>query len=383
LTPGARIAAAIAVLDRIASGEAAERALTNWGRAARHAGSGDRAAVRDLVFDVLRCWRSTAAAGGGTSGRARMIGLLRLRGEDPATLFTGAGHAPAPLNAVEAAVPPPAAGNVALDCPDWLESPLRESLGTAFEAVMQTLRSRAPVTLRVNVARIAPAEAAARLAAEGIATVPNPLSPWALTVTAGARRVAASAAYGEGLVELQDAASQAVVAALPVAPGMPVLDYCAGGGGKALALAALGCAVTAHDAEPRRMRDLPARAARAGAAIALAPPFAAGGWPLVLVDAPCSGSGAWRRQPEAKWRLTPARLAELTALQDAVLDAAAVRVAPGGRLAYATCSMLRVENEARVAAFAARGGWRRLWSRVWTPLDGGDGFFLALLAKDE
>jgi 16S rRNA (cytosine967-C5)-methyltransferase len=383
VTPGARIAAAIGVIDRIAAGDPAERALTNWGRSARYAGAADRAAVRDHVFDALRCWRSAAAAGGGADGRARMIGLLRLQGVDPAALFTGVGHAPAPLSAAEASAPPPPGGAVALDCPDWLEAPLRASLGADFEPVMQMLRRRAPVTLRVNVARAEPAAAAAALAAEGIATAPNPLAPWALTVTAGARRVAASAAYAAGLVELQDAASQAVVAALPVSKGLAVLDFCAGGGGKSLALAALGCAVTAHDADPARMRDLPARAARAGARIALAPPFRVGGWPLVLVDAPCSGSGAWRRQPEAKWRLTPARLAELTALQDAVLDAAAARVGPGGCLAYATCSMLEAENGDRIAAFCARSGWRPCLTRRWTPLQGGDGFFLALLARGE
>lgn len=383
MTPGARIAAAIAVIDRIAAGEAAERALTNWGRGARYAGSADRAAVRDLVFDALRCWRSAAAMGGGDGGRARMIGLLRLRGADPAEYFTGAGHAPPPLTETEAAAPPPPAGNVALDCPDWLEVPLRASLGSDFAPVMQALRHRAPVTLRVNAARATVPEAMAALAAAGIETAPNPLAPWALTVTAGARRLAASAVYAAGLVELQDAASQAVVAALPVAPGMPVLDFCAGGGGKALALAALGCALTAHDADPARMRDLPVRAARAGARITLAPPFRPGGWPLVLADAPCSGSGAWRRQPEAKWRLTPGRLSELMAMQDAVLDAAAAWVAPGGRLAYATCSLLRAENVERVAAFADRRGWRCVMSRAWTPLDGGDGFYLALLARGE
>jgi 16S rRNA (cytosine967-C5)-methyltransferase len=380
VTPGARIAAAIAVLDRIAAGEAAERALTNWARGSRYAGSGDRAAVRDLVFDALRRWRSSAVLGGGETGRARMIGLLRGAGRDPAAVFTGAGHAPAPLTPAEASPPRALTEEEALDVPAWLAPALRASLGADFAPVMARLRDRAPVFLRVNAARGGREAAVAALAAEGVVARPHPLSPWALEVTAGARRVTATAAFREGLVEVQDAASQAVMAALPVAPGMRVLDYCAGGGGKALALAASGARVTAHDANPARMRDLPARAARAGARIAVAPPFDPGGWPLVLADAPCSGSGAWRRQPEAKWRLTGAGLDRLCALQDAVLDAAAGHVAPGGTLAYATCSLLSAENEARVAAFLARHpGWRpEVWRR-WTPLDGGDGFFLACL----
>ncbi len=382
MTPGARVAAAIAVLDRIAAGEAAERALTNWARMARYAGSADRSAVRDLVFDALRRWRSSAALGGGADGRSRMIGLLRGQGIDPAPLFTGAGHAPPPLTAAEAAAAPPLSGLDALDCPDWLAGPLQDSLGDAFAPVMRLMRDRARVFLRANAARTTPDAAIAALAADGIAARPHPLAPWALEVTAGARRIAGSAAFRGGLVELQDAASQAVVAALDVTPGMPVLDFCAGGGGKALALAALGAAVTAHDAAPARMRDLPARAARAGVTVAIAPPFRPDGWPLVLADAPCSGSGAWRRQPEAKWRLTPEALARLTAAQDAVLHAAAGHVAPGGRLAYATCSLLAAENADRIAAFRARSPvWQVLAERRWTPRDGGDGFYLAIMGR--
>jgi 16S rRNA (cytosine967-C5)-methyltransferase len=163
-------------------------------------------------------------------------------------------------------------------------------------------------------------------------------------------------------------------------PGAPVLDYCAGGGGKALALAALGHPVTAHDADPGRMRDLPARAARAGTPVALdtAP---RGQWPAVLADVPCSGSGSWRRAPEGKWALTPARLDQLVALQGTILDRAAALVAPGGRLGHATCSLLDVENGAVVAGFLARRpGWRLLQARSWTPLEGGDGFHLSVLA---
>ncbi len=377
MTPAARLSAAIGVLDRWLAGEPAEKALTNWGRASRFAGSADRAAVRDLVFDAIRCRRSCAHRGGAETGRGLILGLLRGQGADPAGFFTGEGHAPAPLTAAEAEVPPPPEGLVALDCPDWLAPLLRDSLGGDFAPVMQVLRSRAPVFLRVNLARIPREEAAARLAAEGIAARPHPLAKTALEVTANARKIQNAAAFAEGLVELQDAASQAVIEALGQLDGLRVLDLCAGGGGKALAMAALGARVTAHDTIPARLKDLPPRAARAGARIAITD-RPEGPFDLVLADAPCSGSGAWRRQPEGKWRLTPARLAELTDLQGEILHRAAGLVGPGGRLAYATCSLLDAENADRAAAFlAAHPGFASTGDLRLTPLDGGDGFYLA------
>lgn len=383
MTPGARHAAAIAVLDRWLAGEPAEQALTNWARGSRYAGSGDRAAVRDLVFDAVRCRRSFAALGGSATGRGLVLGGLRAAGTDPAAVFTGEGRAPAPPTADEAGAPAPAdlPEAVALDCPDWLAPALRRDLGDDFVPVLQALRRRAPVFLRANLARATPAAARARLAAEGILAEPHPLAGTALAVTANARRIRSSSAFAEGLVDLQDAASQAVVEALDARPGMAVLDQCAGGGGKALALAALGARVTAHDADPARMRDLPARAGRAGVRIDLAEE-PRGTFDLVLADAPCSGSGAWRRAPEGKWALTPDRLAGLTALQSRIMDEAARHVRPGGRFAYATCSLLSAENEAQADGFCARHpGFAPVTRRRWSPLEGGDGFFLCVFAR--
>jgi 16S rRNA (cytosine967-C5)-methyltransferase len=246
---------------------------------------------------------------------------------------------------------------------------------------MALLRSRAPVFLRTNSARVTREDAAEALALEGIATAPHPLSPTALEVTRNARRVKSSRAFQDGLVELQDAASQAVAdALLPLSTHARVLDYCAGGGGKALALAAAGAQVTAHDADPRRMSDIPERARRAGVRIDVVPTGEPGlrVFDAVLVDAPCSGSGAWRRQPEAKWRLDAARLAELGALQAAVLRKAARHVRPGGRLAYATCSLLEEENGDVVSRFLAdTPDFVLETERRLTPLDGGDGFYIA------
>jgi len=385
MTPAARAAAAIAVLDRWLSGEAAEQALTNWGRANRYAGSGDRAAVRDLVFEAIRCRRSFAAWGGAGTGRGLIIGGLRAAGEAPEAVFTGEGHAPPPLTPAERVAPSPPMGLAALDCPDWLATGLQASLGEDFGPILALLRQRAPVFLRANLLRASRDEAQALLAAEGIVARPHSLAETALEVSGNARRIKASSAYLEGVVELQDAASQAVVAALPLRDGQRVLDYCAGGGGKTLAMAALAKGeFTAHDVVPARMRDLPERARRAGVRVRLneTAVLRREAFDLVLADAPCSGSGSWRRAPEAKWALTPERLAALCALQASILSKAALLVAERGVLAYATCSLLGVENEDQVAAFlAAHPGWVRQSSLRLTPLDGGDGFFLAILTR--
>lgn len=384
MTPAARLSAAIGCLDRILAGVSPEVALTSWGRASRYAGSGDRNAVRDLVFDALRCKRSFAALGGADTGRGLILGGLRDAGVDPAGYFTGEGHAPAILGAQETASTPH--GNVALDCPEWLAPQLQSGLADDFAPVMMALRCRAPVFLRVNTAKADRAAAMAALHAEGVGAALHPLSQTALEITENARKIQNSAAYLTGLVELQDASSQAVVDHLPLRDGMRVLDYCAGGGGKTLAMAARAkINLFAHDAAPTRMRDLPARAARAGVAIAISDnPSKSAPYDLILTDVPCSGSGSWRRDPVGKWALTPARLADLCAVQVEILNTVAPLVAPGGSLAYATCSMLNAENMDQINRFLAnRPDWTLQSHRSFTPLQGGDGFFIALLTRIE
>lgn len=388
MTPGARVQAAIEILDDILAGKPAEQALTGWARRSRFAGSKDRAAVRDHVFGALRARRSLAALGGAETGRGLMLGACRRGGTDPATVYSGEGHAPAPLTAEElAAGHAPAEGAEALDVPDWLWPDFTAGLGQEAEVAARALQSRAPVHLRVNLAKIDRAAAIDALAGEGVRAVAHPAADTALEVTEGARRIRNTAAYLDGRVELQDAASQALVEALPLADGMRVLDYCAGGGGKTLAMGARATlALFAHDAAPNRMRDLPERARRAGLAVELlddgqvarTAPF-----DLVLCDVPCSGSGAWRRAPEGKWRLTPAMLDELTRTQAAILDAAAPLVGPGGVLAYATCSLLMRENGDQIAGFLDRHpGWRCSWQQAWSVTGGTDGFFAAHLTRD-
>ena len=383
MTPGARVAAAADILDAILDGSPAEKALTSWARRSRFAGSKDRAAVRDHVFDALRRKRTAAAMGGAMTGRGLMLGLLRLAGADPAELMNGEGHAlPPPLP--EETGRTPEAGAEAADIPDWLWPLWNESLGDMATACADALKDRAPVFLRVNLHKATVAEAADRLRGEGIETRPAPLSPTALEVVAGARALRNSESFAQGIVELQDAASQAVVDALPLRDGTRVLDYCAGGGGKSLAMGARAdLQLWAHDAATARMRDLPTRAARAGLAVTLTDtPERHGPYDLVLCDAPCSGSGSWRRAPEGKWLLTPEGLAALQDTQSAILDQAAALVAETGVLAYATCSMLTAENDDQIRAFVARNpDWRVEKQVNWRVTDGADGFFLALLTR--
>lgn len=213
---------------------------------------------------------------------------------------------------------------------------------------------------------------------------PAEVAEAALVVRDGARRVAGSRAYREGVVELQDGSSQAAMERIAIPSAGRVLDFCAGGGGKTLALAARGEAQWfAHDAAPQRMRDLPERAERAGVSVTLLPNGVdtAAPFDLVLCDVPCSGSGTWRRTPDAKWRLCPQDLNALTDVQAGILDRASRLVAAGGRLVYATCSVLREENEAQIESFVARNPeWGVQTVERWSVSDDGDGFFLATLA---
>lgn len=381
MTPAARLSAAIEVLDRVLAGQPAELTLTHWARANRYAGSGDRAAIRDLVFDALRCKRSYAALGGAESGRGLVLGGQRAQGADLGGLFTGQGHAPAPIQPLETARAP--SDSEALDCPEWLVAPLRRALGADFEATLQALRHRAPTYLRVNLARITRSEAISRLLEETIVAEAVDLAATAIKVTGNARKVQLSPVYLQGLVELQDASSQAVVASLPLRDGMKVLDYCAGGGGKTLAMAALArLDLQAFDANPGRMQDLPGRAERAGAKVRILSQAPAGRFDLVLADVPCSGSGSWRRDPEGKWALDAGRLSDLVRMQRAIMATTARLVVQGGWLAYATCSMLCEENEDQIADFLHRfPGWSCASQHRFSPLSGGDGFFLALLQQ--
>lgn len=374
MTPGARIAAAIDVLDRWQDGVPVEKALTTWARGARYAGSGDRAAIRDHVYDTLRRLESCAGLGGGRDGRALMIGLCRLQGTDPAEVFTG-GYAPDPLSAEEAD-PPGFVPDIWTDVPTWLHVPLREALGDRAETVLQDMRARAPLYLRLNTQDKVSVE---DLLAEASITTERTSLDGALRVLDGGRRLRQSEPYLSGQVEIQDLSPQMAVAMIDWPDDGRILDYCAGGGGKALAIAARSdAAVHVHDANPARMRDIAPRAERGN--VALQPFDSALEYDVVLTDVPCSGSGTWRRDPEAKWQLSPDRLEALVATQAQIMDEAAALVRPGGRLVYMTCSLLRCENDDQVTAFLQRHpGWTRTGAAHLLPPEASDGFFVSEL----
>ncbi|MEM6375263.1 MAG: RsmB/NOP family class I SAM-dependent RNA methyltransferase [Pseudomonadota bacterium] len=393
MTPAARVAASIDVLDKILAGAPAEKALTNWARGARYAGSKDRAAVRDFVYQALRCRDSYGLRGGGQRGaltaRQIMIGQLRASGSDPAAFFTGEKFAPSPLSEAELYAPSEAATSLAADLPDWLWVRFVAALGERAAAEMaERLRHRAPITARVNTRKTTRAALITELAKDGISAAPVQDVSTALHLTQGARRLTQISAYLTGQIELQDAHSQAAMAALDVPDGAHILDLCAGGGGKTLALAArLDARYFAHDSQERRLRDLPERARRAGISVnVLATGELAhhGPYDLVLCDVPCSGSGTWRRTPEAKWTLTLDRLEALGKSQADILAQARSLTRPGGSIAYATCSVLDEENNAQITGFCDKNpGWTCGFSRSWPLNDQGDGFYLAVLHQPQ
>ncbi|MBW8783638.1 MAG: RsmB/NOP family class I SAM-dependent RNA methyltransferase [Novosphingobium sp.] len=391
MTPAARVQAAIEVLDLVivaarAQGAPADRIIAEWFRPRRFAGSGDRRAVRDLVYaSIRRCGEVPA------SGRAAM---LRLAADDPAltALFDGSPHAPAPIAPDERRAD-------AGPAPRWLTKLLKASDIAGEEAA--ALLERAPLDVRVNTLKAD--RDTIRLPLAGEPTV----APYGLRFPHGAPVEKWDVAL-DGVIEVQDTGSQLACLAVGAAPGEAVIDLCAGAGGKTMALAAAMAnrgRLLACDTDRGRLSRLPPRAARAGATIIetrlLDPGREAGAlsdWreraDAVLVDAPCSGTGTWRRNPEVRWRLTRDSLARLTALQARLLDLAATLVRPGGRLLYVVCSLLDGEGADQVARFLARHpGWaaerppltagveRGPGLRLTPAHDGTDGFFIARLVR--
>ena len=385
MTPAARYGAAIEILDQILDGMPVEKALTSWARRSRFAGSKDRAAIRDHVFEGVRRKRSASALGGAGTGRGIVLGLLRGQGIDPASVFTGEGHAPRALTDAEKSGGHTPDGGAALDLPDWLMPELEASLGDDLAVYAETLQSRAPVMVRVNLRKTTKAKAIAALDSEGITAEAVDIYDTALVVTSGERKINNSDVYKHGYIELQDGASQALVDAMPLRDGIKVLDLCAGGGGKTLAMAGRARAdFFAFDAKASRLKDLPERARRAGVKVTVCErPEDHGAFDLVLCDVPCSGSGSWRRAPQGKWALTAESLADLTEVQTEILNRAAAMVAPGGTIAFATCSVLEVENVRPVQRFLSKNqGWKSVKEHRWLPGDDGDGFSLSLLTKE-
>src|SRR5262245_11292183 len=426
---GAHIKAAIEVLDdALGRHRPVGTALADWGKSHRFAGSGDRAAIGNLVYDALRRRRSLAAQMGSDTTRAIALAAApRALGLTPAAVGAsadGSVHAAKPLSESEAtglarSVPADAPASVRGDFPDWLEPSLTRAFGAAAAEEGAALARRAPVDLRVNTLKADRDKVLKALARFG--PVPTPLSPVGVRLPApdGPGRqpnVEAEIGHGRGWYEVQDEGSQLAALMAVAGPRQQVLDICAGAGGKALAFAA-GMRNTgqiyAYDDDAARLRPIFERLKRAGvrnaqvlqpgdgaALTALGPRF-----DLVFVDSPCTGSGAWRRRPDAKWRLKPANLAQRRDEQRAILEMGAPMVKPGGRLVYATCSVLPEENGDQVARFLANHSgfatlpWREAWmagvsgeppasadrsdaTLLLTPArHGTDGFFIAVLRR--
>lgn len=389
MTPAARLQAAIEILDQVIAsarddGPPADAIVTRYFKQRRYAGSGDRRAVRELAFRAIR--RSAERP---ESGRAAILGLLQ---DDPQLLeLFGQPRGPEPLaegeKAAEASV-----------IPEWIVPELSPLVAPdEWPALLE----RAPLDLRVNAARATRDE----LLPDFPQAEPTPLSPWGIRLATDLR-IDDHPTYQSGLIEVQDEGSQLIALACEPSDGERIVDLCAGAGGKSLALAAAapGAQILATDSNRARLSKLPPRTERAGARIEtrlLSPPGELdqlaerkGAADLVLIDAPCSGSGTWRRNPEGRWRLTPDRLERLVAVQQRLLDIGAELVRPGGRLVYAVCSLLSREGAGQIERFLIG---RSSWIMQETPIAAGrfdgagrlltpghdatDGFFVARLRR--
>ena len=399
MTPAARLAAAASILDTLDWSAPIDPQLRAWARGNRYAGSKDRRAIADRVYAIIRHRRSCMAQGGGASGRAMVLGALvqvdELDVEAVAGLCEG-GYGLMPLSGAERAAlaraPDFASEGERYDWPDWLLPHAEAAFGEDMAAELEALRSRAPLDLRVNTLKGDREALIALLADEGMSASALPHSPTALRLDIH-KTITGIAAYRDGLIELQDAGSQAITDLTEAQPGETVLDYCAGAGGKTLGLAALmqnRGNLIAHDVNATRMAPLRERAERAGATcITMARERAAMAayvrqCDAVLVDAPCSGSGSWRRDPVGKWRLTPNRLGQLVDSQYNALCEASEYTQPNGRLVYATCSVLCNENEEIISRFLSDIGGFELDKtvRFQASRDQCDGFFGAVLVRN-
>ncbi|WP_342363178.1 RsmB/NOP family class I SAM-dependent RNA methyltransferase [Terrarubrum flagellatum] len=379
MTPAARLQAAIEVLaDIFARRRPAADALKDWGLGHRFAGSKDRAAIASLTYDALRKKASAAWLMGAETPRAVLLGSLRLlpamSEEEIARLCSGDRFAPESISEDErtrlqldpAAVLSNAPAHIAGDFPDWLEPSLSRRFGDALPREMHALATRAPVDVRANSLKSLRDPLRQKLSHLGAAD--TPYSPVGLRFSAGeggrGPALQATEEFQKGLFEIQDEGSQLVALLAGAEPGDQVIDLCAGGGGKTLSLAAAmnnSGQIYATDNDARRLAPIHQRLERAGARnVQVRTPKGRDDEPLrglegkadlVLIDAPCTGVGVWRRNPDAKWRVRPGALEQRMAEQDFVLGRAARLVKPGGRIAYITCSTLIEENEDRVSAF--------------------------------
>ena len=436
MTPGARSQTAIELLDDLPAGRPADRFLSGYFRAHRFIGSKDRREIADLVFGVFRrraqldWWiaeRTTGAAE--PANRTRVLAARALSSgwdeEAIAAAFDGGTYRPEVLSKEERdLVTRLTAGDATLDAadqpgpvrynyPEWLDPQLRQSLGEEFDSEMAALLGPASVDLRVNRLKATRVKVLALLAGEGIEAVSTPLSPDGVRLQVR-RSLPTLKVFSSGQIEVQDEGAQIASRLVDARPGHAVVDYCAGAGGKSLAMAATMRGegrIIACDTNAVRLARLGPRLERAGIDGMVqgtllddedfAESIALGTYDRVLLDVPCSGIGAWRRSPDARWRLAPESLEHDIARQRSILAKAAVLPAPGGRLIYVTCSVLRRENEDQIKWFLdSRPDYKQLPAgEIWAETIGGealqagaglrlstarygtDGFFIAILER--
>jgi 16S rRNA (cytosine967-C5)-methyltransferase len=385
----------------------ADTVVSTYFRAHRQLGSRERAALAETTYAVLRrrlLWQHLAQSGRGPMDR-RLV-LLGWAGE-PRVRDAAADAAErewlAAANHIDVASLP---AKLRHNLPDWIAEPLQRRLGDDFAALADSLLQSAPLDLRVNVLQTKREAVLAELEAQGIAAQPTPYSPWGIRLV-GKPALNQWPLFKSGAIEVQDEGSQLLALLLDAKRGEMVTDFCAGAGGKTLALGAAmrnTGRLYAFDVSGHRLEALRPRLARSGLSNVYPVQIAherdervkrlAGKMDRVLVDAPCSGLGTLRRNPDMKWRQSPAAVAELVALQRNILVSAARMVKPGGRLVYATCSLLEAENEAVADAFEA-SGFQRLDAatlvdpalvengnlRLWPHRHQTDGFFAAVWTK--
>ncbi|SDB43933.1 RsmB/NOP family class I SAM-dependent RNA methyltransferase [Bauldia litoralis] len=375
MTPAARLAAAIEVVaDMETRHRPVAGALKDWGLSHRFAGSKDRAAIGNIVYDTLR-WRSSSAwAMGEESPRALVLGMAGrhwgMDGARLAALIDGVPHAPELLTGTEreridTADLSTAPGHVRADIPEWLAPHFERSFGDAWIAEGVALALRPPLDLRVNrlkADRDKVMKSLGKLGAAETTFAPDGLRIAATEKDGRHPNVQVEPAFQRGLFEIQDEGSQLAALMVGAKPGEQVLDLCAGAGGKTLALAAAmenKGQILATDSDRTRLAPIFDRLKRAGTRNGQVRPAGDslddldGKMDAVLIDAPCTGTGTWRRRPDAKWRLSERNLADRIAEQSALLTAAVRYLKPGGRLVYVTCSMMPDENDDRIAAFVA------------------------------
>ncbi len=402
MRPISRAVAAIEIIDDYLTGKPIEVALKSWFRGSRFAGSSDRYSIRDIIFEVLRKRKSLIfpfeLRGYKENGRLLILSYLadHHKKDELINEIKKNEYFPKPPNSNEInileeknQILAKAPSSIAFDYPSFLASGLSQSLGADLKLVMKKMQERAPLYLRVNLIKSQKPEVQEKLAGEGILCSGLSIATNALQVIDGRKLVKSSRSYNSGMIEIQDLSSQIMCDLPEIIEGGRILDYCAGGGGKTLAIASTIMnrgELLAFDINQKRLTELISRANRAGAKIKLLNILDLKNYrsscDVVFVDAPCSGSGIWRRDPQAKWNLTKNRLEELKENQAKLLKEASCQVKVGGVVIYVVCSLLPDEGDAQVNLFLMQNpNFRDLNRSLLHPLVAGDGFFRAVLKR--